>query len=135
MTAANLRLELFVHDVARSVTFYRDVLGFEVLDTPAQATYRPMRLGSVRIALQDVGTLEAGHPLVQPGKRGLGVELVLEVPDVQASHVQAQRHAQSHSNHRTGMTPLVQQPWGLTDFRVTDPDGYYWRVTGRRRQD
>ena len=21
------------------------------------------------------------------------------------------------------------QPWGLRDFRVCDPDGYYWRLT------
>jgi hypothetical protein len=23
----------------------------------------------------------------------------------------------------------VRQPWGLTDFRVADPDGYYVRFT------
>lgn len=26
---------------------------------------------------------------------------------------------------------LRRQPWGLTDFRLLDPDGYYWRVTSR----
>jgi hypothetical protein len=26
---------------------------------------------------------------------------------------------------------LTRRPWGLTDFRVMDPDGYYWRVTSR----
>jgi len=33
-----------------------------------------------------------------------------------------------------GYTPLANgavQLAGLTDFRVTDPDGYYWRVTSR----
>lgn len=29
---------------------------------------------------------------------------------------------------------LKPQPWGLTDFRVSDPDGYYWRVTSRRKR-
>ncbi|MFC6590632.1 VOC family protein [Deinococcus lacus] len=118
-----LRLELFVQDVARSVAFYRDVLGF--VDTGgAQSTYRPLRLKDVRIAVHDSRTLEPGHPLAWPGRRGLGIELVLEVPDVCATHAQAARHAE--------VTPLHRQPWGLTDFRVTDPDGYYWRVTEAR---
>ncbi|WP_366663858.1 hypothetical protein [Geobacillus subterraneus] len=24
---------------------------------------------------------------------------------------------------------LKQQEWGMTDFRLTDPDGYYLRIT------
>jgi len=23
------------------------------------------------------------------------------------------------------------RPWGLRDFRLLDPSGYYWRITGR----
>jgi uncharacterized glyoxalase superfamily protein PhnB len=26
-------------------------------------------------------------------------------------------------------TPLQDQPWGLRDFRVVDPEGYYLRFT------
>jgi uncharacterized glyoxalase superfamily protein PhnB len=26
---------------------------------------------------------------------------------------------------------LTTRPWGLTDFRLYDPDGNHWRVTGR----
>ena len=26
---------------------------------------------------------------------------------------------------------LTERPWGLTDFRVLDPHGHYWRLTGR----
>jgi uncharacterized glyoxalase superfamily protein PhnB len=26
---------------------------------------------------------------------------------------------------------LVARPWGLTDFRLFDPDGNHWRVTDR----
>jgi hypothetical protein len=25
--------------------------------------------------------------------------------------------------------PLQLRPWGLYDFRLTDPDGYYLRIT------
>jgi len=27
---------------------------------------------------------------------------------------------------------LVEREWGLSDFRVTDPDGYYLRFTSHR---
>ena len=27
---------------------------------------------------------------------------------------------------------LTDRPWGLTDVRVHDPDGYYLRITDRR---
>lgn len=52
----------------------------------------------------------------------VGVELVLEVTDVQAerNHVAA---------GWTAVEELVERPWGLSDFRLLDPDGYYWRIT------
>jgi catechol 2,3-dioxygenase-like lactoylglutathione lyase family enzyme len=30
-----------------------------------------------------------------------------------------------------GFEDLAGRPWGLRDFRLLDPSGYYWRVTGR----
>ncbi len=27
--------------------------------------------------------------------------------------------------------PLIEQPWGLKDFRCTDPFGYYLRFTSK----
>ena len=29
------------------------------------------------------------------------------------------------------LEPLRERPWGLRDFRISDPDGYYLRVTSR----
>jgi hypothetical protein len=26
---------------------------------------------------------------------------------------------------------LADRPWGLRDFRLLDPSGYYWRITSR----
>ena len=28
--------------------------------------------------------------------------------------------------------PLQERPWGLRDFRIVDPDGYFLRITSRR---
>jgi hypothetical protein len=27
------------------------------------------------------------------------------------------------------MEPMLDRPWGLRDFRMVDPDGYYLRIT------
>lgn len=119
-----LRLELFVDDVNVSLSFYRDVLGFELIGE--NASYKSLQYEQSRIAVQDIRTLEPGHPLAEAGKRGLGVEIVLEVGDVTPLHQRVQAQwAQS--------TELKRQPWGLKDFRMTDPDGYYWRISERRR--
>jgi folate-dependent phosphoribosylglycinamide formyltransferase PurN/uncharacterized glyoxalase superfamily protein PhnB len=124
--AATLRLELFVVDLPASLDFYRRVLGFE--PGPRQTGgYTPLAKGSVRIALNPRSDLADDHPLrMAAGERpGLGVEIVLEVEDIVAMH----QRVVSQSWPLSG--ELSRQPWGLTDFRVADPDGYYWRVTSR----
>ena len=121
-----LRVELFVQDVRRSVAFYRDVLGFEVLGKAPGGYVSIGRQGAV-LGLSAASQLPADHPVrPEPGRRaGLGVELVVVVDDVAASH------AVAVASGSPGVTALVEQPWGLTDFRVLDPDGFYVRITGR----
>jgi uncharacterized glyoxalase superfamily protein PhnB len=55
------------------------------------------------------------------------VEIVIEVDD--------QDFAAEVERVTTSGWPLSaepeRQPWGLTDFRVRDPDGYYVRLTDR----
>lgn len=125
--AVGLRLELFVVDVERSLRWYVDGLGFHV-DPLSSGTYRPVSWGAVRLALQDIATLDPAHPLLRGGRtaeRGLGVEIVVElatIDAVRASRARAEAAGLSPS-------PLERQPWGLSDFRVVDPDGYYLRVT------
>jgi predicted enzyme related to lactoylglutathione lyase len=59
-------------------------------------------------------------------RRGLGVEIVLEVDDVDGCHERV-----ADSGHPI-LEPLRDRPWGLRDFRISDPDGYYLRLTSRR---
>jgi lactoylglutathione lyase len=49
------------------------------------------------------------------------VEIVLDVPDAALEAVERAGHEL--------VEPLSDRPWGLRDFRVTDPDGYYLRIT------
>ncbi|REK17728.1 MAG: glyoxalase/bleomycin resistance/extradiol dioxygenase family protein [Planctomycetota bacterium] len=122
-----LRLELFVSDMQQSIDFYTNVLGFE--QQKGQPNCVPVRSGSVLIALGPAAGLPPKHhfnPEVQNCRRGLGVEIVLEVDNVQAFFDEV-----NATGYKRILSPLRQHPWGLTDFRVADPDGYYLRITSR----
>ncbi len=119
-----LRIELFVDDLDTSIAFYERVLGFEL--TRRDERYASLRRGTAVLGLGPAATLPEHGP--GPGftqerlaaNRGAGVEIVLEVEDLEAALADA-AHAVAE--------PLQDRPWGLRDFRVSDPDGYYVRVT------
>lgn len=125
MKGGDLRIEIFVADVERSAAFCERVLGFE--REAASDGYIVVRRGDARIGIGAVGGLRPGHPLKPaPGERpGLGVEIVIEVDDVDAAY-----RAAEASGHPL-LSPLRLQSWGLRDFRLADPDGYHVRVTSR----
>ncbi len=126
MGGTSLRLELFVGDLRASLEFYGRVLGFE-REAERPGGYTPLTRGSARIALNLLSDLDEDHPmrLAAHDRPGRGVEIVLEVNDIEAMY----RHVVSEKWPRSA--ELRRQPWGLTDFRLVDPDGYYWRVTSR----
>ena len=65
-------------------------------------------------------------PPTSPGPAAWGVEIVVEVEDVDAAFAPAREAAVTH---RAQIEPLAAGPWGQTDFRLIDPDGCYIRVT------
>jgi len=102
------------------------VLGFKMIAQHVDG-YTPMTNGNVLLSLNSSVCLSENHPIrAKSGQRqGLGVEIVLEVDDVMAyyQHVLASRWPLCES--------MQERPWGLTDFRIQDPDGYYLRITSR----
>jgi lactoylglutathione lyase len=125
--ATGIRFELFVADLERSLMFYRDVLEFTVdcaRVSSVTRTYIPIVNGPVRLGLGSLEQLGTDHYFhsESPAGRGVGVEIVLEVSDLfwYASRAEAAG---------VMLEPVQLRPWGLTDFRLADPDGYYIRVT------
>ena len=122
-----LRLELFVDDLSASRDFYTHILNFTADEAHADG-YTPLRQGAVVLSLNLRSHLSDDHPIqAKPGEGvGRGIEIVLEVDDIDTlyAHVQAQDWPIS--------SPLQEQPWRLRDFRLVDPDGYYWRLTSRK---
>jgi lactoylglutathione lyase len=117
-----LRFEIFTADLDATVDFYQRVLGFQLTDDRRdQDDYVALRRGAVR-----VGAVREAVPDEPAARRPpTGVELVLEVDDVAAER------------DRVGAAgwplddDLRDQSWGLRDFRILDPDGYYLRITNR----
>jgi predicted enzyme related to lactoylglutathione lyase len=123
MSDGGLRLEIFVSDIERSVVFYERVLSFvRKNESPG---YVSMRRGVAQIGIGLASELSDAHPLKpRSGERvGVGVEIVVEVEDVDAAYGAVQ------SAGYPTLSPLKERPWGLRDFRIVDPDGYYLRVT------
>ncbi len=122
--ALDLRVELFSSDLTALVDFYVRVLGFELVDDRRRSAvpYVALRRDGV-----EIGAGLAWEP-VDPSARAVptGVEIVLETDDLvgERDRVVAARWPLAED--------LTTRPWGLTDFRVYDPDGYYLRITDRR---
>lgn len=117
-----LRLEIFPADLNATVRFYVDLLGFAlVTDRRADPLpYLALERGDVRIGAVTVpgGSMAHRHPPT-------GVEIVLEVDYL---------HAERDRLRNAGWPieeDIMRRPWGLQDFRVLDPDGYYLRITSK----
>jgi predicted enzyme related to lactoylglutathione lyase len=120
-----LRLELFPDDIDASVDFWVRVMAFAItVDRRATPEpYASLVRGDVRIGLV---RREAGGARAREARRPpLGVEIVLEVEAI---------HEERDRILATGWQldeDLQDRPWGLADFRLLDPAGYYVRVTHR----
>lgn len=126
---ATFRLELFIDDLAASTEFYGRVLGFSIGKQQADG-YTRMVNGNVTLSLNLRENLPDDHPIqANAGERlGRGVELVLEVDDIETMYKQV------CATNWPLSSKLRHQSWSLTDFRVLDPDGYYWRITTRDKE-
>ena len=120
----SLRLEIFPADLNATVRFYVDLLGFSLAaDRRSDALpYLALQRDDVQIGAVVV---PGGYPAHR--RPPTGVEIVIEVDYL---HVERDRI-------RLAGWPIeediMRRPWGLQDFRVLDPDGYYLRFTSRAR--
>ena len=100
-------ITLAVTDMARSVVFYRDQVGLEMLYGGEQASFTSFRLGGSFVNLI----------LAEEPPRWWG-RLILHVDDVDAHYRRLIGF---------GLTPSTQPadaPWGERYFHIDDPDGH-----------
>ena len=117
------KFELFVTDVDRSITFYT-TLGFVVAHRKPYG-YTTLRKGSTVVALSPVSGWLPLRWLGFLRHPPIGTEIVLY-----SDRLQEIRSALEERGYDPGSIKL--QTWGDRDFRVTDYDGYYIRVSEGR---
>jgi uncharacterized glyoxalase superfamily protein PhnB len=107
---------LVVSDLPRSLAFYRDTLGFEVVATHPEAApfvFAWLRRGQVSVFLNDARTVQAGsHYHLRPGSVGLFVH----IRGVDAFHAQV-------AGSVTVVQPLETRFYGMREFSILDPEG------------
>lgn len=95
--------------------------------TRKQGRYAEMHSELAELLLLDPNELPRGHPfhgkLTGTGQ-GLGVEIGLVVADLDKAFAAARKHEGWRIS-----SGIALRPWGVRDFRVLSPDGYYLRFT------
>ena len=117
-------VEFFVRDIEKSLAFYR-ALGFGI--AKRYEDWILLQRGDIKITIQGDSHVVAGPHYFTPNiaqvPRGTGVEVSIQVADVDAEHIRAKT---AGLNIVKGMQ---DRPWGARDFRIADPDGYFLRIT------
>jgi lactoylglutathione lyase len=123
----NIRLELFVKDLQRSVDFYKNVIQLKLSSQNENSAMFKAENLNLLLTQEDVISNNHYFSEIKTSRKGMGVEIILVVPDVQSYY---QRICEMQIELES---ELKQQEWGMTDFRLTDPDGYYLRITSPKK--
>ncbi len=111
---------LVCRDIAASLAFYREVLGFTIsMSVPEAAPYVFVGLerDGVPVFLNDVKAAAEDFPAMASTPPGGTATLFFIVTDVDALHAVVAPQA-------TVVMPLKTQFYGMREFAVTDPDGH-----------
>jgi len=123
MVGKSLQASLTVKDLQKSVTWYVDLVGFKAdRRIERDGTLRAMAVsaGDVRIILnQDDGA--------KGWDRIKGQGLSLQITTTQNVDEIARRITQGGGSLETEPKDM---PWGARVFRVRDPDGFRWAISG-----
>jgi len=118
-----VRALLQVFDMPTSVRFYRDVLGFEIIQTPPregdQFDWGLLRLNDTDLMLNTAYEQDdrPSHPDAARIAAHRDVCLYFSCPDVDGAY----RHLLSHGIEAE---PPQVAPWGSKQLYLHDPDGY-----------
>lgn len=116
----SLTPNLIVSDVARSIEFYRDVLGFTLGPTVPEAApyvFAIVESGPVRIFLNAPGPAIAEYPAFADRPIGGTLTLFIDVERIAGVYAELKDRVNV-------VMPLEKKWYGVTEFAFADPDGY-----------
>lgn len=118
---ASLRIEIFPSDLQRMIDFYSQVLRFKLIKHEGEYAY--LQRDSIFIGAIETKSSESLEQKQSYRRPNKGVEIVFEVDELeQERDFIVGKGAKLDAD-------IASQPWGLKDFRLVDPDGYYLRIT------
>ncbi len=116
-------VNLLVRDVARSLAFYKNVLG--ATEHYSDADMAALEVAGLEFMLHADHTYEQhalAARLAANAVRGTGAELRLFGADPDALEERAKKH------RAAVVQPVSDKPHGWREVMVADPDGYVWAV-------
>ncbi len=114
---------LFVRDLARCLTFYRDTLGLQVTHSDPDSV--AFQMENQYLLLLEVS---AAADLIRSEAKALSIEggprvlLAVGVEDVDAAYEGLM------AKGVTFLRPPTNQPWGLRTAHFADPEGNLWEI-------
>ena len=119
---------LVVSQVARSIAFYRDRLGFEVETTVPDVepyAFAIVRSGPVQIFLNALEAATEEYPAMKGHPLGGTFTMYIEVTGIE--RIYEELKAQT-----TVVMPLEAKWYGVTEFAIVDPDAYVITLAERK---
>ena len=126
MVARVTSVFLYVKDVRRSLEFYNEVVGAEVVQIHAEHEGAPYSLAILRIG-QFTVMLHPQEPHAEEftdTRVGVGIHLQLQVPDVDAFYT----HCMDEGCHPGHFRRTRRPELGLARVCPGDPDGFVWSI-------
>jgi lactoylglutathione lyase len=120
-------MELGTERVDDYFSFFENVAGFRL--TRKMPGYIDSRSDLAELTFVAPKFWGAGHPFngkITGSGQGVGIEIGIVVADLDKSYAAALKFKDKGFPISTG---IVRRPWGVRDFRVLAPDGYYFRFT------
>jgi len=116
--------------VEEYLSYFESVAQFKLLSR--QPGYVQARSEAAELTFIDPKFWSNGHPF--SGKltgrdQGLGIEIGIVVTDIEQAYAADLKWKDNGWPISTG---IVRRPWGVRDFRVLAPEGYYFRFTEGR---
>ncbi len=123
-------MELGTTHVEDYLSFFESVGQFRPMSR--QPGYIQARSELAEITFIDPKFWSGGHPFsgkLKGSDQGLGIEIGIVVTNLDQAYAAALKWKDKGWPVATG---IVRRPWGVRDFRVLAPDGYYLRFTEGR---
>lgn len=120
-TFTGMGTNIVVKDLAKSLAFYKDTLGFTVVSALPQTTphvFAWVQRGGVHIFLNDLATVQKDPVQAKrykPGPGGIAIYVLLTGVDDLYGAIKGKA---------TVTEPIETKAYGSREFTVTDPDGY-----------